>query len=138
MMGRVTLRFYDTATASVRDFEPVRPGEARLYYCGATVQGMPHIGHVRSALVFDQLARWLAFRGHRVTTVRNVTDIDDKILANSAASFAPTTTASTPASRGGRWPTGSSRSSTPRTTRSASPAPPTSPAPRATSPRCTP
>lgn len=89
MIGRVTLRFYDTATASVRDFEPVHPGEARLYYCGATVQGMPHIGHVRSALVFDQLARWLAFRGHRVTTVRNVTDIDDKILANSAASFAP-------------------------------------------------
>ena len=89
MMGRVTLRFYDTATASVRDFEPVHPGEARLYYCGATVQGMPHIGHVRSALVFDQLARWLDFRGHRVTTVRNVTDIDDKILANSAASFAP-------------------------------------------------
>ena len=89
MMGRVTLRFYDTATATVQDFEPVHPGEARLYYCGATVQGMPHIGHVRSALVFDQLARWLAFRGHRVTTVRNVTDIDDKILANSAASFDP-------------------------------------------------
>ncbi|MFI7482252.1 cysteine--tRNA ligase [Kocuria sp. M1R5S2] len=83
----MTLRFYDTVTASVRAFEPVRPGEARLYYCGATVQGMPHIGHVRSALVFDQLARWLDFRGLRVTTVRNVTDIDDKILANSAASF---------------------------------------------------
>ena len=89
MMGRVTLRFYDTATATVRDFAPAHPGEARLYYCGATVQGMPHIGHVRSALVFDQLARWLAHRGYRVTTVRNVTDIDDKILANSAASFAP-------------------------------------------------
>ena len=88
-MGRVTLRFYDTATATVRDFAPAHPGEARLYYCGATVQGMPHIGHVRSALVFDQLARWLAHRGYRVTTVRNVTDIDDKILANSAASFAP-------------------------------------------------
>ncbi|MFF0944770.1 cysteine--tRNA ligase [Kocuria sp. CPCC 205300] len=84
----MTLRFYDTATATVRDFEPVHPGEARLYYCGATVQGMPHIGHVRSALVFDQLARWLDFRGYRVITVRNVTDIDDKILANAAASFA--------------------------------------------------
>lgn len=82
------MRFYDTASATIRDFVPVRPGEARLYYCGATVQGAPHIGHVRSALVFDQLTRWLAFRGYAVTTVRNVTDIDDKILANSAASFA--------------------------------------------------
>ncbi|GGH65478.1 cysteine--tRNA ligase [Rothia aerolata] len=83
----MTLRFYDTATASVRDFEPVHEGEARLYYCGATVQGAPHIGHVRSALVFDQLSRWLTYRGFKVTTVRNVTDIDDKILANSARSF---------------------------------------------------
>lgn len=85
----VTLRFYDSATASVRDFAPVYPGEARIYYCGATVQGAPHIGHVRSGLVFDQLARWLTYRGYQVTTVRNVTDIDDKILVNSAASFAP-------------------------------------------------
>lgn len=84
----MTLRFYDTATASVRDFTPVDPGQARLYYCGATVQGRPHIGHVRSALVFDILTRWLRFRGYTVTSVRNVTDIDDKILANSLASHA--------------------------------------------------
>ncbi|KAA9393461.1 cysteine--tRNA ligase [Kocuria coralli] len=84
----MTLRFYDTASASVQDFEPVHDGEVRLYYCGATVQGRPHIGHVRSALVFDILTRWLRFRGFRVISVRNVTDIDDKILANSAASFA--------------------------------------------------
>ncbi|MFW0110578.1 cysteine--tRNA ligase [Rothia sp. P13129] len=83
----MTLRFYDTATASIRDFVPVRPGHASLYYCGATVQGAPHIGHVRSALVFDQLSRWLRYRGYQVTTVRNVTDIDDKILVNSARSF---------------------------------------------------
>ena len=83
----MSLRFYSTDTASVRDFDPVTPGEASLYYCGATVQGGPHIGHIRSALVFDQIARWLRYRGYRVTTVRNVTDIDDKILANSAASF---------------------------------------------------
>lgn len=85
----MSLRFYSTDTATVRDFHPVTEGEARLYYCGATVQGRPHIGHVRSALVFDQLRRWLEYRGFKVTTVRNVTDIDDKILSNSAASFAP-------------------------------------------------
>lgn len=85
----MTLRFYDSASASVRDFEPVTPGQARIYYCGATVQGAPHIGHVRSGLVFDQLSRWLTYRGYRVTLVRNVTDIDDKILANSEASFQP-------------------------------------------------
>ena len=79
-------RFYDTRTAQVRDFEPLVPGEASVYYCGATVQGMPHVGHVRSAIVFDILIRWLEATGLRVTSVRNVTDIDDKILERSAAS----------------------------------------------------
>jgi cysteinyl-tRNA synthetase len=85
----VTLRFHDTASAEVRDFVPLVPGRASLYYCGATVQGMPHVGHIRSAIAFDQLTRWLQHRGLRVTVVRNVTDIDDKILAKSEASFAP-------------------------------------------------
>ncbi|NWL10705.1 cysteine--tRNA ligase [Paenarthrobacter nitroguajacolicus] len=83
----MTLRFYDTASAEVRDFVPLEDGKASVYYCGATVQGMPHVGHVRSAIAFDQLTRWLEFRGLRVTVVRNVTDIDDKILAKSAQSF---------------------------------------------------
>ncbi|BCW69697.1 cysteine--tRNA ligase [Arthrobacter sp. NicSoilB8] len=83
----MTLRFYDTASAEVRDFVPLVPGHVSLYYCGATVQGMPHVGHIRSAIAFDQLTRWLQYRGFRVTAVRNVTDIDDKILAKSAASF---------------------------------------------------
>lgn len=83
------MRFYDSATSEIRDFVPVHPGEARIYYCGATVQGEPHVGHIRSALVFDQLARWMRYRGLKVTTVRNVTDIDDKILAKSADSFSP-------------------------------------------------
>ncbi|PRB41479.1 cysteine--tRNA ligase [Arthrobacter sp. MYb23] len=85
----MTLRFYDTASAEVRDFVPLEDGKASVYYCGATVQGMPHVGHVRSAIAFDQLTRWLGFRGLRVTVVRNVTDIDDKILAKSAQSFGP-------------------------------------------------
>lgn len=80
----MTLRFYDTATAEVRDFAPLVEGKASLYYCGATVQSEPHIGHLRSALVFDQLTRWLQFRGFQTTVVRNVTDIDDKILAKAA------------------------------------------------------
>ncbi len=85
----MTLRFYDTASAEVRDFVPLVPGKVSLYYCGATVQGMPHVGHIRSAIAFDQLTRWLQYRGFRVTVVRNVTDIDDKILAKSAESFGP-------------------------------------------------
>ena len=85
----MTLRFYDTASAEVRDFVPLVPGKVSLYYCGATVQGMPHVGHIRSAIAFDQLTRWLQYRGFRVTVVRNVTDIDDKILAKSADSFGP-------------------------------------------------
>ena len=90
------MRFYDSATSSIRDFEPVVPGEARIYYCGATVQGEPHVGHIRSALVFDQLARWMRYRGFKVTTVRNVTDIDDKILAKSVESAEPTYTGEHP------------------------------------------
>ena len=80
------MRFYDTATAQVRDFVPLVEGKASLYYCGATVQGLPHVGHIRSAIAFDQLTRWLRYRGLAVTVVRNVTDIDDKILAKAADS----------------------------------------------------
>jgi cysteinyl-tRNA synthetase len=77
----VTLRLHDTATRSVRDFSPLQPGKASLYLCGATVQAPPHIGHIRSGVNFDILVRWLRASGYEVTYCRNVTDIDDKILA---------------------------------------------------------
>nr|WP_210732404.1 cysteine--tRNA ligase [Cellulomonas denverensis] len=83
------MRLFDTATREVRDFVPVVPGQVGIYLCGATVQAPPHIGHVRSVVAFDVLVRWLRRTGHRVTMVRNVTDIDDKILNRSAEAGRP-------------------------------------------------
>jgi cysteinyl-tRNA synthetase len=80
----VTLRLYDTATRAVRDFVPLVPGKVSVYGCGLTVQGAPHVGHIRFGLVFDVLTRWLEYRGYEVTYCRNVTDIDDKILRKAA------------------------------------------------------
>jgi cysteinyl-tRNA synthetase len=85
----VSLHLYDTATRSLREFVPLRPGRASIYVCGATVQGVPHIGHVRSALNYDVLRRWLIATGHDVSYIRNVTDIDDKILAKAADAGRP-------------------------------------------------
>ena len=80
----MSLHLFDSATHAVRPFEPLVPGQVGIYLCGATVQAPPHIGHIRSALAFDVLVRWLRRGGHWVTMVRNVTDIDDKILARAA------------------------------------------------------
>jgi cysteinyl-tRNA synthetase len=81
----VTLRLFDTLSRELRDFVPVTPGKAGIYICGLTTQAPPHIGHIRFAVAFDILRRWLE-RGHGydVALIRNVTDIDDKILAKSA------------------------------------------------------
>ncbi|PRI10558.1 cysteine--tRNA ligase [Leucobacter massiliensis] len=73
-------RIYDSRAQDVIDFAPREAGRVGLYVCGPTVQSAPHIGHLRSALVYDQMRRWFAASGHEVTLIRNVTDIDDKIL----------------------------------------------------------
>jgi cysteinyl-tRNA synthetase len=86
---QVSLSLYDTATRSVRDFVPRVPGEVGVYLCGLTVQAPPHIGHLRSAINYDVLRRWLMWSGFRVTFIRNITDIDDKILAKSVESGSP-------------------------------------------------
>ena len=85
-----TLRLYDSAARAVVPLTPtVTPGTVAIYLCGATVQGSPHIGHMRSAIAFDVLRRWLERSGQRVVLIRNVTDIDDKILAKSTAADPP-------------------------------------------------
>jgi cysteinyl-tRNA synthetase len=85
----VTLRLFDTASRAVREFRPVTQGKASVYLCGATVQGAPHLGHLRSAVCFDILVRWLEASGQQVTYCRNVTDIDDKILYAAAVEEIP-------------------------------------------------
>ncbi|WP_166973810.1 cysteine--tRNA ligase [Brevibacterium atlanticum] len=79
----MTISLYNTASRRTEELRPVNDGHVGIYVCGATVQGEPHIGHLRSASVFDTLRRWLLYSGYSVTMVRNVTDIDDKILSKS-------------------------------------------------------
>ncbi|PJM76671.1 cysteine--tRNA ligase [Bifidobacterium felsineum] len=79
------LNLYDTASHQVSHFVPLKPGRVGIYVCGATVQSSPHIGHIRAAVAFDVIRRWFLKLGYQVTFVRNVTDIDDKILDKAAA-----------------------------------------------------
>ena len=78
----MSLFLYDSKTQTQRQFAPLTAGKVGIYLCGPTVQSEPHVGHLRSALVYDQLRRWLTVKGLEVTLVRNVTDIDDKVLTN--------------------------------------------------------
>ena len=79
------LKLYDTASHATSVFTPIKPGRVGIYVCGATVQSSPHIGHIRAAVAFDVVRRWFLKLGYQVTFVRNVTDIDDKILDKAAA-----------------------------------------------------
>ena len=81
----MSIRLFDSKEQALRDFSPLTPGRVGMYVCGPTVQSSPHVGHLRSALVYDQLRRWLTHEGYQVTLVRNVTDIDDKVLDNAKA-----------------------------------------------------
>jgi cysteinyl-tRNA synthetase len=85
----VTLRLYDTRSREVRPVEPISPGRIGVYVCGPTVQAAPHVGHLRSAVALDVLHRWLIESGNKVTFVRNVTDVDDKILHDAAHNDEP-------------------------------------------------
>ncbi len=81
----MSLRIYNTLTRRVEPFSPIEPGHVRMYVCGITVYDLCHVGHARSAVAFDIVQRWLRARGLRVTFVRNITDIDDKIIKRALA-----------------------------------------------------
>jgi cysteinyl-tRNA synthetase len=85
----VAFHLYDTASRQIRELVPVIPGRVSIYHCGLTVQGPPHIGHIRKEVVFDVLRRWLERSGLEVAIVANVTDIDDKILAKAVEQDRP-------------------------------------------------
>jgi cysteinyl-tRNA synthetase len=84
-----SLKLYDTMSRTVSEFIPLQPGKASIYLCGATVQAPPHIGHIRSGINLDILRRWLIKSGYETTFIRNVTDIDDKILHKAVHEEAP-------------------------------------------------
>ncbi|MFD0852260.1 class I tRNA ligase family protein, partial [Actinomadura adrarensis] len=85
----MSLRLYDTSTRTVRAFEPLEEGRVGMYVCGATPQAAPHIGHLRSGVIYDVLLRWLRRSGYKVTFARNVTDVDDKIIQVAADTGEP-------------------------------------------------
>jgi cysteinyl-tRNA synthetase len=76
----MALRIFNTLTRRKEDFVPLVAGEVRMYVCGVTVYDLCHIGHARSAIVFDVIRRYLRFRGYRVTFIKNYTDVDDRII----------------------------------------------------------
>ena len=80
----MSLRIHNTLTNSLEEFKPIEPGKVRMYVCGVTVYDDIHMGHARSMIVFDMVARYLRYSGYEVTHVTNFTDVDDKIIARAA------------------------------------------------------
>ncbi|MDP3620142.1 MAG: class I tRNA ligase family protein, partial [Ramlibacter sp.] len=76
----MSLRIHNTLSRALEDFSPLEPGHVRMYLCGITVYDLCHVGHARSNIAFDIIFRWLKASGYRVTFVRNITDIEDKII----------------------------------------------------------
>src|SRR6478736_8274500 len=76
----MSLRIYNTLSRALEEFSPLEAGHVRMYVCGITVYDLCHVGHARAMLAFDVAQRWLRQSGYRVTYVRNITDIDDKII----------------------------------------------------------
>ncbi|MFO8049960.1 MAG: class I tRNA ligase family protein, partial [Desulfosudaceae bacterium] len=83
-MTMMKLRIYNTLTGGKESFEPLHPGLVKMYVCGPTVYGPSHIGHARSVVVFDVIARYFRSQGLQVNYVRNFTDVDDKIINRAA------------------------------------------------------
>ncbi|MGH8202411.1 MAG: cysteine--tRNA ligase, partial [Steroidobacteraceae bacterium] len=83
------IRIHNSLTGEKQPLEPVTPGEVRMYVCGLTVYDCMHVGHARMMIVFDVVKRYLQYRGYRVTHVRNITDIDDKIIRRAAENGEP-------------------------------------------------
>ena len=90
----MALRIFNTLTRRKEDFVPLVPGEARMYVCGVTVYDLCHIGHARSAMVFDVMRRYLRFRNYKVTIIKNYTDVDDRIIRRANEEGVPATTIS--------------------------------------------
>src|SRR6185295_13004183 len=76
----MSLNVYNTLTRRVEPFVPLEPGHVRMYVCGMTIYDLCHVGHARMMMAFDVVYRWLLALGYRVTYVRNITDIEDKII----------------------------------------------------------
>jgi cysteinyl-tRNA synthetase len=79
----MTLRLHNTLSREIETFSPIEPNHVRMYVCGMTIYDLCHVGHARFLMAFDMIYRWLKTLGYRVTYVRNITDIDDKIIRRS-------------------------------------------------------